>query len=67
MGMSSDSEDSYNSSSNHQNYLKNRNNNNKVQSFSLSTPPPTLVNYRIAKRGKGIPHRAPMEGLIIEY
>ncbi|KAB2055354.1 hypothetical protein ES319_A11G031700v1 [Gossypium barbadense] len=37
--------------------------NNKVQSFRPSTPPPT----RTAKRRKGIPHRAPMGGLIIEY
>ncbi|KAB1670976.1 hypothetical protein [Gossypium barbadense] len=71
MGMASDSEDSYSSSSSssHRNYLKNsnNNNNNKVQSFSPSTPPPTSVNYRTAKRRKGIPHRAPMAGLIIEY
>ncbi|KAB2067195.1 hypothetical protein ES319_A09G210500v1 [Gossypium barbadense] len=67
MGMASDSEDSYSSSSSHRNYLKNSNNNNKVQSFSPSTPPPTSVNYRTAKRRKGIPHRAPMAGLIIEY
>jgi hypothetical protein len=39
----------------------------KFQSFSPSTPPPTVVNYRTAKRRKGIPHRAPMGGLIIEY
>lgn len=31
---------------------------NKIQSFTPSTPPP----YRIAKRRKGIPHRAPMGG-----
>lgn len=40
---------------------------NKFQSFSPSTPPPTVVNYRTAKRRKGIPHRAPMGGLIIQY
>ncbi|KAB2001948.1 hypothetical protein Goshw_014726 [Gossypium schwendimanii] len=51
-----DSEDSY-SSSCHEKI------NNKVQSFRPSTPPPT----RTAKRRKGIPHRAPMGGLIIEY
>ncbi|XP_022867925.1 uncharacterized protein At3g50808-like [Olea europaea var. sylvestris] len=34
---------------------------NGVVSFSLSTPPPA------AKRRKGIPHRAPTGGLIIEY
>ncbi|XP_010240867.1 PREDICTED: uncharacterized protein LOC104585621 [Nelumbo nucifera] len=56
----SDSEDSY-SSSNHDHEKK------KVQSFTPSTPPPTLVNYRTAKRRKGIPHRAPLGGLIIEY
>nr|CAL25342.1 putative zinc-binding protein [Platanus x hispanica] len=39
----------------------------KVQSFTPSTPPPTVVNYRTAKRRKGIPHRAPMGGLIIEF
>ncbi|CAH9087639.1 unnamed protein product [Cuscuta europaea] len=41
-----------------------------VQSFTPSTPPPTSVNcnYRNAKRRKGIPHRAPMGGLIVvEY
>ncbi|XP_070038451.1 protein RGF1 INDUCIBLE TRANSCRIPTION FACTOR 1-like isoform X2 [Nicotiana tomentosiformis] len=54
-----DSEDSY-SSSNHSRR-------NKVQSFSPSTPPPTSVNYRTAKRRKGIPHRAPMGGLVIGY
>ncbi|KAI4295257.1 hypothetical protein L6164_035323 [Bauhinia variegata] len=40
---------------------------NKIQSFTPSTPPPT-VNYRTAKRRKGVPHRAPMGGgLIIQY
>ncbi|OMO96651.1 hypothetical protein COLO4_15167 [Corchorus olitorius] len=40
----------------------------KLQSFTPSTPPPTAVNYRTAKRRKGVPHRAPMgSGLIIEY
>ncbi|KAJ9707185.1 hypothetical protein PVL29_002260 [Vitis rotundifolia] len=58
---SSDSEESYSSSS-HGRQAK-----NNVQSFSPSTPPPTAVNYRTAKRRKGIPHRAPMGGLIIEY
>ena len=62
MAMSSDSEDSYSSNSVHG--LKK---NCKVQSFTPSTPPPTSVNYRTAKRRKGIPHRAPMVGLIIEY
>ncbi|KAJ4842166.1 hypothetical protein Tsubulata_023907 [Turnera subulata] len=39
----------------------------KAQSFTPSTPPPTAVSYRTAKRRKGIPHRSPMGGLIIEY
>lgn len=60
--MSSDSEDSYSSNSVH-----GLQKNCKVQSFTPSTPPPTSVNYRTAKRRKGIPHRAPMGGLIIEY
>ncbi|BFG31014.1 hypothetical protein CerSpe_172880 [Prunus speciosa] len=59
---SSDSEDSYSSSSHGRSKSS-----NKVQSFTPSTPPPTSVNYRTAKRRKGIPHRAPMGGLIIEY
>lgn len=81
--MGSDSEDSYSTSSttNTNHHLKGRkekmnnynnnvsNNNNKVvQSFTPSTPPPTAVNYRTAKRRKGIPHRAPFGGSsIIEY
>ncbi|XP_038991321.1 uncharacterized protein LOC120114503 [Hibiscus syriacus] len=56
--VASDSEDSYSCSS----LGKVKNYNNKVQSFSPSTPPPTS-----AKRRKGIPHRAPMGGLVIEY
>lgn len=60
--MASDSEDSYSSNNSH-----GKKNSNKVQSFTPSTPPPTLVNYRTAKRRKGIPHRAPMGGLVIEY
>nr|AJV90886.1 PLATZ1 [Narcissus tazetta subsp. chinensis] len=40
---------------------------NVIQSFSPSTPPPTLVNHRSAKRRKGIPHRAPFGSLILEY
>ncbi|KAL2667544.1 hypothetical protein AAZV13_01G074800 [Glycine max] len=55
--MVSDSEDSYSSNSSH----------GKKNSFTPSTPPPTFVNYRTAKRRKGIPHRAPMGGLVIEY
>ncbi|KAE8713767.1 PLATZ transcription factor family protein isoform 2 [Hibiscus syriacus] len=62
MSMESESEDSYSSSSSH-----GKSNNNKVLSFSPSTPPPNSVNYRSGKRRKGIPHRAPMGGLIIQY
>ncbi|XP_041011438.1 uncharacterized protein LOC121255227 [Juglans microcarpa x Juglans regia] len=39
----------------------------KVRSFTPSTPPPTAASYRTAKRRKGVPHRSPMGGLIIEY
>ncbi|KAK8614251.1 hypothetical protein V6N13_122619 [Hibiscus sabdariffa] len=60
LAVDSESEDSYSSSSHGMR--------NKVQSFSPSTPPPTLASYRTGgKRRKGIPHRAPMGGLIIEY
>ncbi|KAH7538453.1 hypothetical protein FEM48_Zijuj03G0200900 [Ziziphus jujuba var. spinosa] len=60
----SDGEESTSSVSNN-----NRNFKNKIQraSFTPSTPPPTAVNYRMAKRRKGIPRRAPMGGLIIEF
>uniref|UniRef100_A0A5B7A4S3 PLATZ transcription factor family protein n=1 Tax=Davidia involucrata TaxID=16924 RepID=A0A5B7A4S3_DAVIN len=40
---------------------------NKIQSFTPSTPPQTAVNYRTAKRRKGVPHRSPMGGLVIQY
>ncbi|XP_043715265.1 protein RGF1 INDUCIBLE TRANSCRIPTION FACTOR 1-like [Telopea speciosissima] len=60
-GLALDEEESYSSSSSLGIEKK------KVQSFTPSTPPPTAVNYRTAKRRKGIPHRAPMGGLIIEY
>ncbi|KAL2518248.1 PLATZ transcription factor family protein [Abeliophyllum distichum] len=67
----SDSEDSYSSSSSRHSHGHGRpkglNTAAKVRSFSPSTPPPTAVNYRTAKRRKGIPHRAPMGGLFIEY
>ncbi|PON49506.1 PLATZ transcription factor family protein [Trema orientale] len=74
----SDGEDSASSSiSNYMkkyNYLSNNtNNNNSIQSFRPSTPPPTatstaLINYRRSpKRRKGVPHRAPMGGLVIHY
>uniref|UniRef100_A0A5B7AF54 PLATZ transcription factor family protein n=2 Tax=Davidia involucrata TaxID=16924 RepID=A0A5B7AF54_DAVIN len=62
--IASDSEDSYSSSSHGRPKTINS---NKFQSFTPSTPPSTVVNYRTAKRRKGIPHRAPMGGLIIEY
>jgi len=39
----------------------------KIQSFTPSTPPPTAASYRTGKRRKGVPHRSPMGGLIIEY
>lgn len=55
-----DSEDSYSSSSSQ------GLNTNKAPSFTPSTPPRTAVNYRTAKRRKGIPHRAPMGGLALE-
>lgn len=62
----SDSEDSYSSSSRHGGG-RHKSPNNKVQSFTPSTPPPTAASYRTTKRRKGIPHRAPMGGLVIEY
>ncbi|XP_077235094.1 protein RGF1 INDUCIBLE TRANSCRIPTION FACTOR 1-like [Tasmannia lanceolata] len=55
----SDSEESYSSIS--------RGLQKTVQSFSPSTPPPTAINFRTAKRRKGIPHRAPMGGLLLEF
>ncbi|XP_040985880.1 protein RGF1 INDUCIBLE TRANSCRIPTION FACTOR 1-like [Juglans microcarpa x Juglans regia] len=58
--MASDSEESYSSSSHGREK-------SKVQSFTPSTPPPTSVNYRTAKRRKGIPHRSPMGGVLIGY
>ncbi|KAL3497807.1 hypothetical protein ACH5RR_040539 [Cinchona calisaya] len=71
MAAAYDSEDSYSSSSRGGGgggrHKSPSNSNGKVQSFTPSTPPPTAVNYRTAKRRKGIPHRAPMGGVIIEY
>lgn len=58
--MASDSEDSYSSSS----HAREK---SRVQSFTPSTPPPTSVNYRTAKRRKGIPHRSPMGGVLMGY
>ncbi|GMH28809.1 hypothetical protein Nepgr_030652 [Nepenthes gracilis] len=46
---------------------KKKKNSGIVQSFTPSTPPPTSVNCRTAKRRKGIPQRAPLGGLIIEH
>jgi len=60
--MASDSEESYSSNNIHSRQKK-----IKVQSFTPSTPPPTSVTYRTAKRRKGIPHRAPLGGLDLEY
>ncbi|KAL7595516.1 uncharacterized protein LOC111886882 [Lactuca sativa] len=60
----SDSDDSYSSGS-HLRQLSNHNN-IRIHSFTPSTPPPTAASFRTAKRRKGIPHRAPMGGLIIE-
>ncbi|KAL0331778.1 UNVERIFIED_CONTAM: hypothetical protein Sangu_1723300 [Sesamum angustifolium] len=57
-----ESEDSYSSSSS----SSHGRNNHKIPSFTPSTPPPTSVNYRTAKRRKGIPHRAPFGVLTIE-
>ncbi|KAK1419210.1 hypothetical protein QVD17_28372 [Tagetes erecta] len=38
-----------------------------VNSFTPSTPPLTAAGLRAAKRRKGIPHRAPMGGVMIEH
>ncbi|EYU19750.1 hypothetical protein ABFS82_06G091400 [Erythranthe guttata] len=41
---------------------------NKIHSFTPSTPPQTsMMNYRSAKRRKGVPHRSPTGGLLMEY
>ncbi|KAL0452286.1 UNVERIFIED_CONTAM: hypothetical protein Slati_1206700 [Sesamum latifolium] len=61
----SDSEESLsmNGSTKHKQVIR-----NKIQSFTPSTPPRTAVlNYRSAKRRKGVPHRSPTGGLIIQY
>lgn len=57
----SESEDSYSSSSS-----SHGRNTIKFPSFTPSTPPRTAVGFRSAKRRKGIPHRSPMGGLMIE-
>jgi len=61
----SDSEDSYSSSSHGK--LKKNSISYKFQSFRPSTPPQTPATIQSAKRRKGIPHRAPFGGLIIEF
>ncbi|KAM0000775.1 putative transcription repressor PLATZ family [Helianthus debilis subsp. tardiflorus] len=60
----SDSDDSNNSASR----LRQRSNhtNTRIHSFSPSTPPQNATSFQTAKRRKGIPHRSPMGGLIIE-
>ncbi|KAI7752095.1 hypothetical protein M8C21_023106 [Ambrosia artemisiifolia] len=58
----SDSEDSYSSSSHGR-----KRHNGGVNGFTPSTPPPTAGSFRAVKRRKGIPHRAPMGGVVIEY
>ncbi|XP_077244835.1 PLATZ transcription factor family protein [Tasmannia lanceolata] len=55
----SDSEECYSSNSHGHEKI--------IQSFTPSTPPPTVINFRSAKRRKGIPHRAPMGGLLLEF
>ncbi|PIA58561.1 hypothetical protein AQUCO_00500468v1 [Aquilegia coerulea] len=66
--MGSDSEESYGHSSSSHGNIEKHNHNLLLQSFTPSTPPPTAVNYRTAKRRKGIPHRSPMGGgLVLEY
>ncbi|CAK9160644.1 unnamed protein product [Ilex paraguariensis] len=39
----------------------------RIRNFTPSTPPQAAVNYRSAKRRKGVPHRAPMGGLTLQY
>lgn len=59
MGSGSDSEESMNNN----NRARTRATRNKIQSFTPSTPP----HQAPAKRRKGVPHRSPMSGLVIEY
>lgn len=60
----SDSDESMNGSRMHKQVIR-----NKVQSFTPSTPPQNAatMNYRSAKRRKGVPRRAPTGGLLIGY
>lgn len=60
-------ESCYSSGSSSHGQGQQRGNFGNLRDFSPSTPPPTVVSFRTAKRRKGIPHRAPMGGLIIEY
>ncbi|KAM7254152.1 hypothetical protein ACFE04_031834 [Oxalis oulophora] len=66
MGMLSDSEESYSSSSGQGNPKKNKES-SKFQSFDPSTPPQGPATIQTAKRRKGIPRRAPFGGRIIEF
>lgn len=64
----SDTEESMNGSSVIREKGNGNGNKRKIQSFTPSTPPPTSASYRAtAKRRKGVPHRSPMGGFIIEY
>lgn len=37
-----------------------------IQSFTPLTPtPPAGLNYRTSKRRKGVPHRAPLGGVVV--
>ncbi|ONK56042.1 uncharacterized protein A4U43_C10F3540 [Asparagus officinalis] len=58
VAMASDSEESYSGGSAKSNV---------IQSFSPSTPPRTLVNFRSARRRKGVPRRAPFGSFMLEY
>ncbi|XP_071730613.1 protein RGF1 INDUCIBLE TRANSCRIPTION FACTOR 1-like [Rutidosis leptorrhynchoides] len=62
MTVISDSEDSYGGYGRRRNSYEDR-----VRSFSPSTPPLPTAGLTAAKRRKGIPHRAPMGGLVIDY
>ncbi|GAB4826439.1 hypothetical protein Ancab_009304 [Ancistrocladus abbreviatus] len=54
------------------NYLHQERVKKKIENFTPSTPPRTgaetaAVSYRTAKRRKGVPHRAPLGALVIQY
>ncbi|KAJ0716659.1 putative transcription repressor PLATZ family [Helianthus annuus] len=59
-----ESEDSY---GNNGDGRRRSNGSNGVSRFTPSTPPLTSTGVRTAKRRKGVPHRAPMGGLLLEY